>query len=106
VKFDEIFILVNQLFNEFKTTTNNCDRQRPKIVIDAYEVGYKLISRGATKHVFAIAKGFAEEDINSVIVCDNKKNRHHSKRASIERRGKRARREIELTEYRIYYSIR
>ena len=102
VKSKDIFTVVNNLYEENTNINNN--RERPRIIIDANEVGYKFIPKGAAKYVIAIASSFADDGIDCGIVCDNEKIRHHSKRATISRKGGRARGEIQLSENRIELS--
>ena len=59
---------------------------------------------GPSRAVFVLAKEFSTRGIDVLIVCDNKSKRHHSKRATILRRGKRERERIQLVENRIELS--
>ena len=72
-------------------------------MIDVTPVGYPFIFKavGPARAVVAIAKEFVEAGIDVIIVCDNKDKRHHSKRATIQRRGVIERGKIQLVEKRI-----
>ena len=99
----DLIHVVNKLFEENKSN-NHTDRVQPAIVINANEVVYKFIERGTSKYIIAIVVSFADIKIDCVIVGDNGTKRHHSKRATIERKGKRPRGEIQLRENRIQLS--
>ena len=88
------------------TTTTTRTRTRPRVVIDANPVGYPFISKavGPARAVVSIAKEFVEAGIDVIIVCDNQNKRHHSKRATIQRRGVIERGKIQLVEKRIILS--
>jgi hypothetical protein len=93
-----VYYAIEQNFRKQKEVDKTILRERPQVVIDANPIGYPFILRGIgpSKAVFVIAKEFAREGIDVLIVCDNENNRHHSKRATMKRKGERARARLEL----------
>ena len=85
------------------TTTTTTPRTRPRVEIDANPVGYPFIFKavGPARAVVSVAKKFVEAGIDVIIVCDNQNKRHHSKRATILRRGATERGKIQLVQKRI-----
>ena len=93
------------IYQEFQKKTRS--RQRPKVVIDANAVAFKYLFQGIgpSRAVIVLAKEFSAQGIDVIIiVCDNSSKRHHSKRATILRRGKREREGIQLVENKIELS--
>ena len=91
---------------QYELQKRNTLRKRPKVVIDANLIGYQFIFKGIgpARAVLIIAREFLQECIDVSIVCDNGELRHHSKRATINRNGKRHRGRVQLMEHRIELS--
>ena len=43
----------------------------------------------AASHVLILSNSFANANVDAMILCDSKNNRHHSNRAAIERKEER-----------------
>lgn len=106
VPVDKVAILVWQRFSQHRKHFGQNDprsRQRPRIGIDANFVGFKHIdsSLGPVAFLQAVICTFTRHDVNCdvVVICDGP-NRHHSKRATIERKANRERQRISLIEVR------
>ena len=93
-----IYYVIEQQFQRAKSSNPSISRLRPKVVIDANLIGYSFLFKGIgpIKAVFVIAKAFARDGIDVTIVCDNKELRHHSKRATISRKGEKERAKIKI----------
>ena len=72
-------------------------------MIDGNIVGYDFIYKkiGPARGVVYVALAFIHAGIDVCIVCDNKDNRHDSKRATIKRKGERERGSIQVLEKKI-----
>ena len=80
----------------------NSIRHGPPIGTPPFDVKFmKIYHRCMLVLVVSVAKKFVEAGIDVIIVCDNQNKRHHSKRATILRRGATERGKIQLVQKRI-----
>ena len=89
-----IFRIVSEFYKaKIDAGIENFERKRPKVVIDGNIIGYDFIYKkiGPARGVLHVALAFINAGIDVCIVCDHKDKRHHSKRATIERKGERER---------------
>jgi hypothetical protein len=90
VEFELIKDLLFKRFEFSKSRVEVGERTRPAVAIDANLIGYQYIyqSCGAVGALKCICDAFTSKGIDVHLVADGP-NRHHSKRATIKRRGER-----------------
>ena len=90
LKSTDIYHIIHEQY-KLNTTINDTTtiRNQPRIAIDTNPVSYPFIFKavGPTRAVVTIAKKIVEAGIAVIIVRDNKNKRHHTKRATVQKRG-------------------
>lgn len=102
IPFEDIRRLIFKRFQKNKFQGEVGTRERPSVAIDANLLGYLFLQRscGAIGGIRIVCQTFTSNGIDVVLVADGP-NRHHSKRATIERSAQREIANIEATKKRI-----
>ena len=101
ISFDNVIYFIDT-HHKTRKDSGSINRERPRISVDVSLLAYKFLYRppfSASHGVMEIARSFADRGIDVILDLDGE-NRHHSKRAYVDRRAKMDRNRIDLIQHR------